>query len=60
MPVATGAFHEGVQRTICLSIGVLVGAQLGVWFSKRIRGEWIIRRLGVTLALVGIRLLATK
>lgn len=58
--IVTGAFHEGVRRTIYLSIGVVVGAQLGAWLSERIHGDWIIRGLGIALALVGIRLLLTN
>ena len=55
--VATGAFHHGVRRTIALSIGVLLGAQLGAFLSRRIGGFWIIRGLAVALGLVGIRIL---
>ena len=55
--IVTGTFAHGVRRTIMLSLGVLVGAQLGAWYSHRIQGEWIIRSLAVALGLVGVRLL---
>ncbi len=55
--VMTGAFSRGVQTTILLAIGVLVGAQLGAKLSNRVDGSWIIRGLAVALAFVGIRLL---
>jgi hypothetical protein len=55
--IVTGAFHEGIRRTICLSIGVLLGAQLGARLSDRVRGEWIIRGLAIAMMLVGLRLL---
>jgi uncharacterized membrane protein YfcA len=53
----TGTFHEGVRHTLCLSIGVLLGAPLGAHLSNRIRGQWIIRSLALALILVSIRIL---
>lgn len=38
-------------------IGVIPGAQLGAYLSKRIKGNVIIRALAVSLGLVGIRIL---
>ncbi len=55
--IAMGAFHHGIRRTIALSIGVLIGAQLGALLSNRIKGIWIIRGLAIALGLVGIRIL---
>src|SRR5262249_61091145 len=55
--IMTGAFHHGVRRTIVLSIGVLVGAQLGARFSHHVQAQWILRSLAVALGLVGIRIL---
>jgi uncharacterized membrane protein YfcA len=55
--IMTGAFHHGVRRTIVLSLGVLVGAQLGARFSHHVQGQWILRSLAVALGLVGIRIL---
>jgi uncharacterized membrane protein YfcA len=55
--IATGAFHHGIRRTIALSIGVLLGAQLGAFLSRRMGGLWIIRGLAVALGIVGIRIL---
>lgn len=55
--IATGAFHHGMRRTIALSLGVLLGAQLGAQFSHRVQGQWILRSLAVALGLVGIRIL---
>jgi uncharacterized membrane protein YfcA len=57
--IVTGAFESGVRRTIMLSLGVIIGAQLGARLSSRIRGVWIIRSLGFALMAVGIRLLWT-
>jgi hypothetical protein len=56
--IATGSFsHGGIRRTVCLAIGVLLGAQVGAWLSARVHGTWIIRGLAVALAFVGIRIL---
>ena len=55
--IATGAFHHGFRRTIALAIGVLLGAQLGAFLSRRMGGLWIIRGLALALGLVGIRIL---
>jgi uncharacterized membrane protein YfcA len=56
--IATRSFsHGGVWRTIYLSIGVLLGAQVGAVLSTRVRGVWIIRGLAVALGLVGMRIL---
>ena len=51
-----GSFHEGVQHTLCLAIGVLLGAPVGAYLSTRLQGEWIIRSLAMALGLVGIRI----
>ena len=55
--ILTGTFHRGVWRTLALSLGVLLGAQLGAWLSQRVHGEWILRGLAIALGLVGLRLL---
>jgi len=55
--IVAGSFHHGIRRTIALSIGVLLGAPLGAFLSKRIGPGWIIRALALALGLVGIRLL---
>jgi hypothetical protein len=55
--ILTGSFQHGVRRTAALSVGVIVGAQVGAWLSSRIHGAWIIRALGAALGLVALRLL---
>jgi len=57
--VTTGVFSHGVRRTVCLAIGVLLGAQLGARLSNRVQGVWIIRALAIALGFVGIRIFAT-
>lgn len=55
--VGMGSFHHGVHRTAALAVGVVGGAQLGAFFSNKIKGAWIIRSLALALSLVGIRIL---
>lgn len=55
--IVTGAFTRGVRRTICLAIGVLIGAQIGAAMSNRVKGVWIIRGLAAALGAVGLRIL---
>ena len=55
--VSTGTFVHGTRRMAMLAVGVVVGAQLGAYFSSRLHGRWIIRGLAVALGLVGIRVL---
>jgi len=54
--IVGGEFDHGVRRSIALSIGVLAGSQLGARLAQRVRAEWIVRGLGVTLVLAGLRL----
>jgi uncharacterized membrane protein YfcA len=42
-----------------LAVGATVGAQIGAYFSPRVRGPWIIRSLALGLVAVGIRLVLT-
>jgi uncharacterized membrane protein YfcA len=55
--ILTGTFSHGVNQTLSLAIGVVLGAQLGAHVSNRIKGNWIIRSLAIALGLVGIRIL---
>lgn len=57
--IVTGTFVHGVHRTIYLSIGVVIGAQLGARLSNRVGGVWIIRSLAIALGLVGVRLIVS-
>jgi uncharacterized membrane protein YfcA len=55
--VVSGSFHHGVHRTVALSIGVVLGAQLGALLSNRLHGAWILRGLALGLLVLGLRLL---
>lgn len=49
-----------LKMTIGLIIGVIPGAQLGAFLSRKIKGKMIIKALSVSLAIVGIRILISR
>jgi uncharacterized membrane protein YfcA len=55
--LATGTLLEGLRDIVPLTIGVIVGAQIGARLSNRLGGPAIIRGLALALLLVGIRTL---
>ena len=48
-----------VKMVLGLSLGVIPGAQLGAYLSRRINGTIIVKALALSLALVGVRILAS-
>lgn len=54
--IVTGAFHVGWRRTIALSIGVVLGAQIGARMARRAAPAFILRCLAVALLAVGARM----
>lgn len=46
-----------LKMVIGLGIGVLPGAQLGAWLSRKMEGKIIIKLLAVALGVVGVRIL---
>jgi hypothetical protein len=46
-----------LARDLCLAAGVVGGAQLGAFLSKKISAPWIVRGLALALGLVGVRLI---
>lgn len=55
----SGIFNAVFRRTLVLSGGVVVGAQIGARLSARTGGPRIVRLLGVGLLVVAVRLLAS-
>ena len=56
--VLAGTFHDGVglRRAGALSIGVVLGAQVGAWLSMHLSGHHIERLLAAGLLLLALRL----
>jgi uncharacterized membrane protein YfcA len=46
-------------RDSCLAVGVVGGAQLGAFLSRKISAPWIVLGLAIALGLVGVRLVMT-
>uniref|UniRef100_I2PXB9 Probable membrane transporter protein n=1 Tax=Desulfovibrio sp. U5L TaxID=596152 RepID=I2PXB9_9BACT len=55
--VSTGVFIHGIHRTVYLSLGVMLGAQIGAHLSNRFHGRWILLSLALALLFVGARIL---
>jgi uncharacterized protein len=56
--VAMGEFNRGLEQTMYLAVGVMMGAPVGAAISTRLKGSLIVRLLAIALCLVGLRLLA--
>lgn len=51
---------EVLTMVICLVAGVIPGAQLGAYLSRRMKGKVIIKALAIALAIVGVRILINR
>jgi len=58
--VAADLYHHGMRRALFLSIGAILGAQVGAKLSRHLGGDWILRGLAFALGLVGLRLLVSS
>ena len=60
--IIEGSYNDPVilRMTIGLVAGVIGGAQLGAYLSRKIHGKMIIRALAVSLGIVGIRILISR
>lgn len=54
--VAAGEFQPGIDRTMYLAVGVMMGAPVGAMLSGRVQGSSIVRLLALALCFVGLRL----
>jgi len=57
-----GSYSEPMISTMVvgLIVGVIPGAQLGAYFSRRMKGKIIIRALAISLSIVGVRILISR
>ncbi len=51
-----GEFKTGVDRTMFLAVGVMMGAPIGAMISTRVQGSMLVRLLSLALCAVGVRL----
>lgn len=60
--ISEGSYHDPFifKMTIGLIIGVVPGAQLGAYLSRKIQGKMIIKALAVSLGVVGLRILISR
>jgi hypothetical protein len=54
--LALGAFVKGLDQTMYLAVGVMMGAPFGALISARVRGSLLVRLLALALCVVGLRL----
>jgi len=55
--ILKGTLQEGLRTALSIGIGVVAGAQVGAYFSHRVKPKAIIRMLAVALLVVGLRLM---
>lgn len=48
------------KMVIGLAVGVIPGAQLGAYLSRKINGKYIIKALAVSIAIVGVKILISR
>ncbi|MFT3884495.1 MAG: sulfite exporter TauE/SafE family protein [Flavobacteriales bacterium] len=55
--VARGDLHNGWHTLLAIGGGIVVGAQVGAYWSHRMQPHWIVRALALALLLVGVRII---
>lgn len=55
--VVTGDFFDGINTTMFLAVGVMMGAPVGAALSQKIRGSSLIRLLALAICIVGGKLI---
>lgn len=55
-----GTLQQGIKIALSIGVGVIAGAQLGAYFSNKVKPKGIIKALAIALAVVGVRLLFSK
>ena len=58
--VAAVPLYEQVLPIVLLSVGAILGAQVGARVSRRFSAPWLVRTLAIALGIVGLRLIATS
>jgi uncharacterized membrane protein YfcA len=55
--IGSGSLGGGYDQAIALAAGVLVGAPVGAWLSSKVRGDTLVRLLGLAMGVSAVRLL---
>ena len=55
--IVNGTLLQGLKTALYIGIGVIAGAQVGAYFSNKIKPKGIVKVLAVALVIVGLRLL---
>ncbi|MGN6212096.1 sulfite exporter TauE/SafE family protein [Parafilimonas sp.] len=55
--LVNGTMQEGLRTALFIGIGVITGAQIGAYFSNKVKAKGIVKALAVALVIVGLRLL---
>jgi hypothetical protein len=55
-----GTLQQGIKIALSIGAGVIAGAQLGAYFSNKVKPKGIVKGLAVALLIVGVRLLFSK
>lgn len=55
-----GTLQQGIKTALYLGIGVVTGAQVGAYFSNKVKPKGIVKALAVALLIVGVRLLFSR
>ena len=60
--IYNGNYNDPIifRMVVWLGIGVIIGAQMGAFLSRKLKGKIIIKALAVSLGLVGIRILMLR
>jgi uncharacterized membrane protein YfcA len=56
--ISAGSLEGGSERALALAAGVLIGAPVGAYLSQKVRGDTLVRLLGVAMGISAVRLLA--
>jgi len=54
--LVNGTLQQGLKTALYVGIGVIAGAQVGAYFSNKVKPKGIVKALAIALIVVGIRM----